>query len=105
MASITKRKGGWCDQVRRKGYEARNRTFPTKSAALKWGREQEALMDRGSLPLTVAPLKGEKVGGTNRTISPDSNPSQTQFANGKPSAAPHGQGPYRGQGAHRPVYA
>ena len=61
MASITKRKNGWCVQVRRKGYAPRNRTLPSKSAALKWAREQEGLMDAGRLPVTEAPLKTKRL--------------------------------------------
>jgi integrase len=57
MATITKRKNGWCVQVRRKGYAARNNTFQTKSEALAWGREQEALIDKGQLPVSEAQLK------------------------------------------------
>lgn len=82
MASITKRKGGWCVQVRRKGYEARNKTFPTKSAALKWGREQEALMDGGKLPATTAPLRAKRLTDLieqyRLTVSPHKRSSETE---------------------------
>ncbi len=82
MASITKRKGGWCVQVRRKGYEARNNTFPTKSAALKWGREQEALMDGGRLPATTAPLRAKRLADLieqyRLTVSPHKRSSETE---------------------------
>lgn len=57
MATITKRKGGWNVQVRRKGYASRSRTFPSKSEASAWGREQERLMDLGRLPTSTAILK------------------------------------------------
>lgn len=59
MATITKRKSGWSVQVRRTGYSPRNKTFPTKAAALQWAREQEGAMDRGSLPLCDKALKTE----------------------------------------------
>lgn len=57
MATITKRKNGWNVQIRRNCYASRNRTFPTKSAASAWAREQEGLIDQGRLPVTEAPLK------------------------------------------------
>lgn len=57
MASITKRKNGWCAQVRRKGYAPRSKTLPTKSAALTWAREIETLVDAGRLPVSDAPLR------------------------------------------------
>lgn len=82
MASITKRKGGWCVQVRRKGYAARNATFPTKSAALKWGREQEAQMDNGTLPATVALLKAKRLAELieqyRQTVTPHKRSSETE---------------------------
>lgn len=82
MASITKRNGGWCVQVRRKGYEARNKTFPTKSAALKWGREQEALMDGGRLHATTAPLRAKRLAELieqyRLTVSPHKRSSETE---------------------------
>lgn len=57
MASIVKRKNSWCAQVRRKGYAARSKTFPTKSAALTWARQLEAQADAGKLPISGAPLR------------------------------------------------
>lgn len=57
MASITKRKNGWCAQVRRKGYAPRSKTFATKSAASAWARELEAQADAGKLPVSDAPLR------------------------------------------------
>lgn len=57
MATITKRKGGWNVQVRRKGYASRSRTFSTKAEASAWAREQERLMDLGRLPTSIAILK------------------------------------------------
>lgn len=62
MATITKRKGGWSVQVRRKGYAARNKTLPTKAEALVWGREQEALIDKRQLPVCEAQLKTTSLG-------------------------------------------
>lgn len=61
MASITKRKNGWCAQVRRKGYAPRSKTFTTKSAALVWAREVEALVDTGKLPVSDAPLRNTRL--------------------------------------------
>ena len=57
MATITKRKGGWNVQIRRKGYDPRSATFPTKGAASAWAREQEGLIDQGRLPVSDAALK------------------------------------------------
>ncbi|QIQ87405.1 site-specific integrase [Erythrobacter sp.] len=57
MASISKRKNGWCAQVRRKGYAPRSKTLPTKSAALTWAREVEARIDAGKLPVSDGPLR------------------------------------------------
>ena len=45
MATITRRGNGWFAQVRRKGYTARYRTFPTKAEAKRWAREQELALD------------------------------------------------------------
>lgn len=44
MATITRRGSGWYVQVRRKGYPARFRTFPTKREAAAWATEQEAAL-------------------------------------------------------------
>lgn len=57
MATITKRKNGWSVQVRRKGYAPRSQTFPSKTTALAWAREQEGLIDQGRLPVSTALLK------------------------------------------------
>jgi len=57
MATITKRKTGWSVQVRRKGYAARSKTFPTYTAALAWAREQEAAMDKGVASIGFAELR------------------------------------------------
>ena len=48
MATITRRGNGWFAQVRRKGYTARYRTFPTKAEAKRWAREQELALDGAS---------------------------------------------------------
>ena len=41
MATITKRKRGFCVQVRRKGFAPISRTFPTKIEAQEWALEEE----------------------------------------------------------------
>ena len=41
MATITKRKRGFCVQIRRKGFAAISRTFPTKAEAQEWAIEEE----------------------------------------------------------------
>ncbi|MDV2583755.1 hypothetical protein, partial [Alkalibacillus haloalkaliphilus] len=61
MASITKRKGGWCAQVRRKGYAPRTKTLPSKSLAQAWAREQEGLIDQAKLPVSDAPLRAKRL--------------------------------------------
>lgn len=55
MAMITKRKCGWSAQVRRKGYDTRTKTYPTKGAATALAREQEGLIGQGRLPVTEGP--------------------------------------------------
>lgn len=47
MGSITKRGDTYRVQIRRKGYPAECKTFPTKAAAVAWMRQREADMDRG----------------------------------------------------------
>lgn len=48
MASIKERESGyWQAKVRRKGWPAQSKTFPTKTAAEAWARGVEAEMDRG----------------------------------------------------------
>lgn len=48
MASIKERESGyWQAKVRRKGWPAQSKTFPTKTAAEAWARGIEAEMDRG----------------------------------------------------------
>lgn len=48
MATISKRGDGqWQSKVRKKGYPAQSKTFPTKSQAEKWSRLIESEMDRG----------------------------------------------------------
>ena len=48
MATYRKRKSGrWQTQVRRKGYPAQSKSFPTRAAAIKWVRSIEYEMDQG----------------------------------------------------------
>lgn len=47
MASIIKLDGKWRATVRRKGYKAQTRTFPTKVLAQQWSRQVEAEIDAG----------------------------------------------------------
>ncbi len=48
MATYRKRKSGrWQTQVRRKGYPAQSKSFPTRAAAVKWVRSIEYEMDQG----------------------------------------------------------
>ena len=58
MATITKRKGGWSVQIRRKGYAQQTRTLPTKAEAQAWAREQEGRTDRALAPINLRLLKG-----------------------------------------------
>jgi len=53
VATITKRGTGWFAQVRRKGYVAQYRTFPSKVQAQAWSREQESKIDTGAGPRNV----------------------------------------------------
>jgi integrase len=50
MATITKRRGGWAVQIRRKGYEPEYKTLPTKVEAERWARDREAAIDVGTAP-------------------------------------------------------
>ncbi|MBB3974114.1 hypothetical protein [Hansschlegelia beijingensis] len=51
MANITKYRGRWVAQVRRKGIAPRGKSFDTKADAEKWARQLEAEVDRcGTLP-------------------------------------------------------
>lgn len=56
MATLRKLSSGkWNVQVRKKGYPAQTKTFRTKAAAERWGRDIEDKMDKGSfLDLTTA---------------------------------------------------
>ena len=48
MATYRKRKSGrWQAQVRRKGYPAQSKSFPTRAAAVRWVRSIEFEMDQG----------------------------------------------------------
>lgn len=52
MASITRDSSGqWRCQVRRKGYPAQGRSFPSRALAEAWGREVETEMTRGTYVL------------------------------------------------------
>lgn len=42
MATITKRKHGYCVQVRRKGFAPVSRTFPSHAEAVAWASQEEA---------------------------------------------------------------
>lgn len=42
MATITKRKTGYCVQIRRKGFAPVSRTFKTRSEAISWSNTEEA---------------------------------------------------------------
>lgn len=58
MATISKRNGKFNVQVRRKGHEARSKTFIMKADALEWAREIERQMDRQELGPDRKTLKG-----------------------------------------------
>ena len=47
MATISKRKDSWFVQIRRKGFAPRYRSFDSRAAAVRWAREQEAIIDLG----------------------------------------------------------
>jgi len=51
----------WRVQVRRHGH-ALSRTFPRKSQAEQWAREQEALLDRGETPTRATPMSRRTLG-------------------------------------------
>lgn len=55
MATITKRAKGWYVQIRRKGFPAQNRTFPSKVAAVAWARQTEAQLDHSGQTVTCYP--------------------------------------------------
>lgn len=42
MATIAKRKHGYCVQIRRKGFAAISRTFPSHAEAVAWANQEEA---------------------------------------------------------------
>lgn len=42
MATIAKRKHGYCVQIRRKGFAAISRTFPSHAEAVAWADQEEA---------------------------------------------------------------
>ena len=71
MATIVKRKSGWLVQVRRKGHDSVCKTFPTKTLALAWGRDQETRIDQGTMPVGLGELRRTSlnrpgiVGGSN----------------------------------------
>jgi integrase len=41
LATISKRKYGYCVQIRRKGFEPISQTFPTRSQAEQWARDED----------------------------------------------------------------
>jgi len=47
MATLRKRGAKWQVQVRRNGFPGLTKTFHLKEDALRWGREQERLIDTG----------------------------------------------------------
>lgn len=82
MATITKRGRGWFAQVRRKGYTARYRTFPSKAEAQRWAREQELALDGaiGSGPASVAAgiTLGDLMGRYRERVTPRKRSSQSE---------------------------
>ena len=48
MATLRKRGTAWQVIVKRQGYPTQSRSFPLKSEAEKWGRQQERAMDAGT---------------------------------------------------------
>lgn len=62
MATIRKRGLSWQVQVRREGYPASSKSFPTKAEAAAWGREQEHGIERGLLPVYSRSSKGVTLG-------------------------------------------
>lgn len=55
MATIVKRVGGWQAKIRKKGYPALSKTFPTRTDAETWAKLTEAEMLRGVyLPRTAS---------------------------------------------------
>ena len=62
MATISRRKSGWLAQVRRKGFEPRTKTLPTKAEASAWARMIEGKMELGLLPPSETPLKTTTLG-------------------------------------------
>jgi integrase len=61
MATFDQRPNGkWRAQIRRTGYAAKARTFPTKAAAEKWAREIETQLDKG-IEIDVAELRKTRV--------------------------------------------
>jgi integrase len=57
MASIRRRGATWQVQVRRHGLRPLTRTFRLKSDAELWGRQREAELDRGDLPVDHRALR------------------------------------------------
>lgn len=45
MAYFVQRGASWFAQIRRKGHKSLSKSFPTKTLAVQWAREQEALID------------------------------------------------------------
>jgi integrase len=62
MATITKRRGNWFAQVRRKGHEPLYQTFKAKADAQAWAREQEAVIDKGGIATSTSVLRNTTLG-------------------------------------------
>lgn len=62
MATITKRRGNWFAQVRRKGHEPLYQTFKAKADAQAWAREQEAIIDKGGIATSSSLLRNTTLG-------------------------------------------
>jgi integrase len=57
MATIRRRGATWQVQVRRQGFSTLSRTFRLKADAEQWGRQKEAEIDRGELPVDTRVLR------------------------------------------------
>jgi hypothetical protein len=57
VATITKRKHGYCVQIRRKGYAAVSRTFPSHAEATAWANREDARRTSSRPAGTIGDLK------------------------------------------------
>lgn len=57
MATITKRKHGYCVQIRRKGFAAVSRTFPSHAEAVAWASKEDARRTSSRPAGTIGDLK------------------------------------------------